>query len=320
VPASNPTASLKEESVERSMDRPRHKPPVLLLHGICSDAAVFRPVIGPGLARLLSANFTPIPGSLRTGRPVPGRPGWDFDDHLFEDVPRLFAEAERQAGEPPCVLGYSMGGMLALTAQALGLIRAPRLIILGSPFIFPAIPFYPALMRRTLVFADRVGLRMIPIRLLGKLLFLEVLLFERRLPADELRLFHALVQKTAVDIPVETLRQAVGWVTAGRLLDRSGTRDYFFDLHKVTVPTRFIVGGDDRIAPFDAVRPAYERISSRFKDLVVLPHLSHFGLVGPVGLPQVVSLVESWFLTLPSPLRRGDQPGADRDRRPVGGR
>lgn len=227
--------------------------------------------------------------------PVRCPPGeWDFDPYLTEDLPIIWAEACAVAGRPPIVLGYSLGGMLALLAQARGLIAAPALVLVATPLLFPAIPFYPPLMRRVYAVARRLGWPRIPTRFLGRLL---IWVFAGGRPSQigpELRLFHAQIRAAGVDVPPALLGQAAAWVGTGRWSDRTGRHDYFDELAGVTVPTLFIAGGRDRIAPPAVVQRGYAAVASSHRACVVIPDGTHLTLANGPLASDVAAAVTRW--------------------------
>jgi pimeloyl-ACP methyl ester carboxylesterase len=271
------------------------KQPLLLLHGICSNANVFRPSVGPGLEKLLSPEFSVFLGTLTSGAIPPGRKGWDFDYHLFNDIPRIWQEACRSFGQQPAVLGYSMGGMLAAAAQALGLIDAPRLMFLGSPLDFPAIPFYPPIMNLVLAIAAKIGLRRIPIRLAARILLIVFGFQKRNSGKNDLQIFRVLARKAAVDVPTETLAQAVRWVNTRMFCDSSGKRNYLSELKSIKVPVIFVAGEADRIAPPRSLKVGYEIVSSVHRHFVLIPGATHFELIAGPHLYETAKIAISWF-------------------------
>lgn len=312
--------------------------PLLLLHGISSREEVFWRPRRQCLGGFLAPVFRVLTGRLRRGRgetgvwservggttgggaaggtaardaavdlagrglrPDPARcpPGeWDFDTYLTEDLPIIWAEACAVAGRPPIVLGYSLGGMLALLAQARGLIDAPALVLVATPLLFPAIPFYPPLMRRVYAIARRLGWPRIPTRFLGRLL---IWVFAGGRPSrvgPELRLFHAQIQAAGVDVPPALLGQAAAWVETGRWVDRTGRHDYFDELAGVTVPALFIAGGRDRIAPPAVVQRGYEAVASSHRACVVIPDGTHLTLANGPLAGEVAANATRWVAQL----------------------
>lgn len=264
--------------------------PLLLLHGICSRETVFtRPARG-SLGRLLSTDFRLLLGRLRSGRGGP----WDFDTHLEQDLAEIWAGACAEFGRPPAVLGYSMGGMLALVAQARGVFQAPALILVATPVVFPAIPFYPALMRTALTLARHLGWRRIPTRLVARIL---VWFFAGGNPAridPGLRLFHAFIRGAGVDVPTATLAEATAWVETGRFVDRTGRRDYLEELGRISSPCLFLAGADDRIAPPESVRKGFDAVSSKDRTFGVLPGANHLSLANGEPAAEVARRVQAW--------------------------
>lgn len=349
-----------QSAIFEADDRSRHRPTILLLHGVSSRETVFWYPRRQCLGGFLSRNFYVLTGRLRFGRANSDfDKQWDFDTYLNEDLPQIWNEActlaavntrdassehERAlaasadsdsatiatiAATPtamtananvttanannnaiavttattatacpadrPIVLGYSMGGMLALLAQARGLISAPALVIMASPFWFPNIPFYPELMRRVYYVASKLGLPRIPTRFLGHL---AIWYFARGCPSKndaDLRLFHALIRGSGVDIPPALLKQLINWVDTGRLCDRSGQYDYTSELASVTAPTLFIAGENDRIAPPLVVRRAFESVSSSTKEIAVIRRGNHLNLVNGPTAAEVATIVYCWI-------------------------
>ncbi|NLI76295.1 MAG: alpha/beta hydrolase [Candidatus Riflebacteria bacterium] len=278
---------------------PVDRPPLLLLHGISSRETVFWHPARQCLGRFLEPSCRLLTGRLRWGRPAAGGRGgsgnWDFDAHLAEDLPAIWAEACAVAGRPPAVLGYSMGGMLALLAQARGLIAAPALVLLAVPVAFPAIAFYPPLMRRVYDLARRWGWPRIPTRLLGRLV---IWLFAGGRPSrigPGLRLFHAQIRGAGVDVPPATLGQATAWVETGRFCDRTGRRDLLSELGGVAVPALFLAGSADRIAPPEVMRRGFETVSSAVRRFEVIAGGDHLNLVNGPLAAEVAMWVTRWL-------------------------
>ena len=243
------------------------------------------------LGNVLASRFRVLLGRLRFGRPG----CWNFDSHLNKDLPVIWAEACAAAGKPPAVLGYSMGGMLALIAQARGIFKATSLILLATPVVFQRVPFYPLLMRTVLNFVGPLGLRRIPLRFAARLL---VWFFAGGHPSridSGLRLFHALARTAGVDVPVATLAQAAAWVELGRFVDGSGKNDYLGELKKVTVPALFLAGSCDRIAPLSSVKPGFDSVSSTKRELVEIPAGTHLSLANGFPAVAVARRVSEWL-------------------------
>ncbi len=277
------------------------KPGILLLHGICNNRDVFFLPRGRGLGDILSRDFQVFAPELRSGRPPPGQPGWDFDSHLSEEIPPIWEEALRIFGSPPVVLGLSMGGLLVLLAQARGIIKAPTIIALGSPQLFPDVPFYPALMRKVLAVANALGTRRVPIRFLARLVFWFFWKSRSDKDAAGLRLFHHLIRKVGVDVPIETLKQTVAWIDAGRFTDRTGKADYLSELREITVPILAIAGGNDRIAPPATVEPVVRLARSEKKEFVVIPGANHISLCAGDHAAPTAAVVKRWLAAIPEP-------------------
>ncbi|MBU1108652.1 MAG: alpha/beta hydrolase [Candidatus Riflebacteria bacterium] len=267
------------------------KPPLLLLHGICNNANLFA-IEGHGLGHYLSRFFDiyPISYPLTEHRDQP----WDFDFHLNQDMPLIWRQVCNEAGEKPFVFGYSMGGMLAMAAQAQGIIDAPAIVTAGAPFSFPRIPIYPPLMRAWVKIASLTGYRTVPVKLLARLL---CIVFAAAAPPErmhDINLFRYLIKTATVNVPVETFIQALNWMRTRNFTDRSGTINYPDHFANIHTPVCLIYGSDDRIAPQRSVDVGYAAVSSPRKAIVGIPGGTHLSMtVGPQAA-AISELARAW--------------------------
>lgn len=267
------------------------KPPLLLLHGIFNNANLFA-IPGAGLGHYLSEFFTiyPISYPIEAHRNRP----WDFDYHLFKDMPVIWKQVCHDAGEKPFVFGYSMGGMLAMASQSHGIIDAPGIVTAASPFSFSMMPLYPPLMRTWVKISSLTGYRTVPIKLLGRMLcaFLTAAAPGERM--HDLNLFRDLVKKAVVNVPVETFLQALTWTKTRKFSDRSGTKDYLSTFVDIRTPACLIYGSNDRVAPERTVEVGYKAISSKKKAIVSIPGGTHMNMTSGKNAKIISELTRAW--------------------------
>ena len=267
------------------------KPPLLLLHGICNNANLFA-VEGHGLGPYLSRFFElyPVSYPLEHHRDQP----WDFDFHMYEDLPLIWKQVCDEAGEKPYVFGYSQGGMLAMAAQAHGVIDAPAIVTAGSPFSFPRIPIYPPLMKAWVAIASLTGYRTVPVKLGGRLL---CVLFAAAAPPErvpDINLFRYLLKTATVNVPVETFVQALHWMRTRNFTDRSGTVNYTERFVNIHTPVCLIYGSADRIAPQSAVDAGYSAVSSPRKAIVGIPGGTHLSMTAGSQAAAISEIAHAW--------------------------
>lgn len=266
------------------------KPALLLLHGICNNANLF--AVPSGLGQHLSEYFTiyPISYPIEAHRNHP----WDFDFHLQHDLPVIWRQVCREAGEKPFVLGYSMGGMLAMAAQATGVIDAPALITAGSPFTFGMIPLYPPLMRTWVRISALTGYRTVPIRLLGRILCAMMAATAPGRAAVDINLFRNLIKTACVNVPVETFLQALTWAKTRKFSDRNGENDYLQKFPAITTPVCLIYGSNDRIAPAHTVEAGYHAASSKNKALIGIQGGTHMNMTVGDNARKISAVADAW--------------------------
>ena len=267
------------------------KPSLLLLHGICNNANLFA-VEGHGLGPCLSKYFDiyPVSYPLAEHKDQP----WDFDFHLHRDMPIIWRQVCEQAGTKPFVFGYSMGGMLAMAAQAHGVIDAPAIVTAGSPFSFPWIPIYPPLMRAWVKIASLTGYRTVPVKLGGRLL---CILFAAAAPPErvpDINLFRFFLKNATVNVPVETFVQALHWMRTRKFTDRSSTINYLERFVNIRTPVCLIYGSDDRIAPQQSVDAGYTAVSSPRKAIVGIPGGTHLSMTCGSQAAAISEIANAW--------------------------
>lgn len=266
------------------------KPSLLLLHGICNNVNLF--AVPDGLGHYLSRYFKvfPISYPLERHRNQP----WDFDFHLHCDMPAIWQQVCALTGEKPFVLGYSMGGMLAMAAQSAGIIDAPAIITVASPFNFSFIPLYPPLMRTWVRFSGLTGYRTVPVRLLGRILCAFMASVKSSATMLDLNLFRHLVKTASVNVPLETILQALVWTKTRKFTDRTGKIDYLNRFSEIKTPVCMIYGSKDRIAPRYAVEAGFNAIKSIRKAFMEIAGGTHVNMISGENARKISELADRW--------------------------
>ena len=267
------------------------KKPLLLLHGICNNANLFA-VPDNGLGHYLSQNFDiyPVSYPVENHRNQP----WDFDFHLHHDLPVIWRRVCAETGEKPFVFGYSMGGMLAMAGQAHKIIDAPAIVTAASPFNFSFIPLYPPLMKTWARFAALTGYRTVPVRLLGRILCSFLAAVRPAATMFDLNLFRHLLKTATINVPVETILQALVWTKTRKFTDRTGEFEYLSKFSEVKTPVCMIYGSKDRIAPDYSVEVGYNAVSSGRKALINIDGGTHVSMTAGEHARKISELTDCW--------------------------
>ena len=273
------------------------RPPLLLIHGICSNSKVFRLPVSKNWWKELSKNFQLLAFDLPSGRPGTDISGWDHDTHIFEHLPAIWERACAITEQKPMVLGYSLGGILALIAQAYGLIDSPRIALVASPFRFSKIHLYPELMTSFQKMARLLGLKRVPIKFLARLLIWFWTLSTRDAGRkSDLQHFKGYTLQTGVDIPVEELLQTSLWMKHGEIVNRCGERGYLEKLREVKAPVCFVAGEVDSIATVAGVRAGFDAVGAKEKKFHIVSEAHHVGFLhGPEMIPTL-NVIRDWFM------------------------
>jgi len=123
-------------------------PPLVLLHGWALHAGLFAPLI-PGLARRFRVHAVDLPGHGYSPPVVP---------YSLDAIVQALEDAFAPVGEPLCVLGWSLGGMLAMRWAHSKPERIAKLVLVATTPRFVASPDWPhAMAPETLArFADEL--------------------------------------------------------------------------------------------------------------------------------------------------------------------
>lgn len=265
----------------------KKKPPLLLLPGVLTNSKMFHCPPGNGLGDHLSEFFElhhvdfPLQDNLNEK--------WCFDFHLKHELGKVWADVCNKTGKKPQVLGYSMGGMMALTAQALGIIDAPTIFIVASPFKFFEMPLYPTITR----FYVRTGIPITPSKLFGRLLTVFFSLMSPPQSQKHINLLRTYVKESVISVPLATIEQTSMWLQSRKFLSRDGHTHYLEYLPQVTTDCCFIAGKEDRIAPKEAVKAGYDAISSNIKKFVMSGG-THISLASGNHSKKVVEIINDF--------------------------
>ncbi|MBV8979118.1 MAG: alpha/beta hydrolase [Alphaproteobacteria bacterium] len=184
-------------------------------------------------------------------------------------------------GEPPVVIGHSLGGLLAQMLAARGLARALVLLAPSAPWgVMPSTMFELA-SSQTLFFAQgdyrgsviRPSYRIAAAHSLDKLA-----------PAERSAVYARFVPESG-----QATFETMHWSFDHRRAARVAARD-------VSCPILCLVGSDDRINPPSTVK----RIAGRYNGQAVLeelPGTSHW-LIGEPGWAQIAQRAADWVKAL----------------------
>lgn len=241
-------------------------PPLVLLHGWALHAGLFAPIV-PALARQHRVHAVDLPGH---GHSDPLRP-WTLDA-VVDVLERRFAATEALA-----VVGWSLGGAVALAWARRAPARLARLVLVATTPKFIAGPGWPhAMTDATLArFADELRVAFKPTLL--RFLTLQVQGSEEgRAVLAALR--HGLFSRGAPDTAV--LGDALATLRAIDLRADAG------DIHQ---PSLVVTGARDTLAPPQAGAWLAEALPAgrlhSFAGAAHAPFLSHRGAFLDVVLP-----------------------------------
>ncbi len=240
------------------------------------------------------------------GEPGPAERGFDLGGYV-ERLDRAFAAAAQSSGRPIAIVGYCMGGLLALALAQRSQRQVACLALLATPWDFAAegsiAPGLLQLFDERLSGADTPAL---PVELVQSLFFiLDPFLGQRKFvrfagldpTGAEARRFVALEDwiNDGVPLPIAVARECLGsWygdnATGRGLWQVAGTKVRPQQLRR---PTLVVIPGRDRIVPPASAEP----LAAAIRNAEVLrPPLGHIGMMSAARAPDLLwTPVAQWL-------------------------
>lgn len=280
-PVDVPTA---DGAMVRLHRHPADGPPVLVVHGIASNARFWDLSPERSLAVALNnagydAWLLDLRGHGEATLDAAGRrqrQGWSIDDYGRHDLPAAIDHVRQATGyDKVGYVGHSMGGMVAAVYTAWhGDDHLAALAVLGSPLDFrhpePLLHIGRHFMATGTMFAripvPAVSKMSAPIRELP--MHADDILFAASNMDEPTR--EAMYRRGTSPFSRGELQQLGQTVRRGAFTSVDGDRDYARSLATLEVPLLVMAGRADHIAPPDRVRPWVEHAGSTDKTFEVL--------------------------------------------------
>jgi len=256
----------------------------------------------------------------------PTKLGWNIDDYILDDVPATVELVRKETGAASVAwVGHSLGGMIGLCH----LERAPSpgigcLVAVASPMV---VPQPPTMFQRDFKYVNS-ALAPINNRWQARLQRLTLGQFKTPLDVflynesnmDPLTL-QLLFLRVPEDVPTQVMDQLLKMSETGDLTSSDGKFNYTRELSRLTLPALFIAGKVDHSADPEAVRYAYERVSSKDKTFRLFglawgdsADYGHDDLIlGKHSREEVFPVIANWLegrarLTKPVPMQTRTTP------------
>jgi polyhydroxyalkanoate synthase subunit PhaC len=301
---------LWQEGTTRLLDyRPRGGPPVLVVPSLINRAYILDLAPGQSLLRHLAAQGL-RPLLLDWGAPGAAERRFGLGDYITQRLEPAAAVARQAGGAPPIVLGYCMGGLLALALAARKPALVSALALLATPWRFHAERAEQARLLGTLaepIARSHAALGEVSVDVLQALFaaqdpLLALRKFSRfaELPQDSAaaRGFVALEDwlNDGVPLPIPVARECLGgWYgedLPGRGKWRVGGKA--IRPREIDKPALIVVPAQDRIVP-PATAAALADELPRAETLT--PRLGHIGMIVARDAPSAVwAPLADWLL------------------------
>ncbi len=252
--------------------------PVILCHGIAVNKFGVDMDRGHSLAYFLKQNGYPVfVLSLRgVGKSYHSYKGgyrdFGFDDFVKFDAPAVVARVRELTGATKVNwVGHSMGAMIAygfLGRQMQGHEDIAGLVSIAGPgkldhahtTLWGALSRHPWMND---VLDLKFGAQVVS-PLSGRFVTpIEELVYNKEIVSGDV--IRKLMKNGIENISGGLALQFAEWIKTGRMVSKDGTFDYREGYRKINVPTLFIAGARDHIAPAESLHYAYKRLGSKIK-------------------------------------------------------
>ena len=255
------------------------KAPVILCHGLSYNANFWNLELGSSFAGHLSRRgydvWVPSLRGAGKSRKGPGAPSdWSVDDYIHKDLPAIIELVKEKTGQPQVTwVGHSMGGMVMfgyLETEKQENIK--NFVAIAAPMIY----FEPRndILEETvknknlLKTAATIGVAKVAAQVVGGLgPRVDVPLYTLFYNYDNMHSLTLMKLKSrVVDNASPTVTdQMMSFLQRGEFKSVDGQFSYTQEMGRVKVPTLFLAGQVDNMAPPDVVRYSYEHVSSKEK-------------------------------------------------------
>jgi polyhydroxyalkanoate synthase len=281
--------------------------PVLLCHGLASNAATWDLGAGPSFARYLAGRGHPVYALELRGAGASDGPrlggargySWGAHEYVTEDVPAAIEHVLSRTGKERLhFIGHSMGGILLLALAPLPLAaRFETAVVVGTALDYTKGSDFGQL--KGLAGFLRL-VRAIPVgtaarayaRFAGASPFDDFMFAPENLALDEKR---AIWREVFTWVPGLVLRELATTFDRGGFRGRDG-RLWVEGLKSIATPLLMVAGTRDRQCPVAAARATFEKVGSARKELLVAPGLGHFDLlVGSRAEREIYPAIARWI-------------------------
>jgi len=261
----------------------------------------------------VTANLEDLPNRIYQTSFDFNKINWTVDDHIRYDVPATIDYVKEKTGSDKVNwVGHSMGGMLmyAYLPEEENQEDVNAFVAVGSPLVFPSplndilegFKKYPEIIKITNLAVARKSSGFIE-GMTGAALDtpLNVLFYNRA--NMERNVIQKMFFEATEDIAPGVLDQILKSVIKGAFSSADGTRNYAEAIKGIRIPTLFIVGALDNMAPSETVRYGYEHFGSRDKKLRLFGRINGYSadyghsdlILGESASEEVYPYILGWL-------------------------
>jgi alpha-beta hydrolase superfamily lysophospholipase len=250
--------------------------PIFLCHGMGANRFNFDLAEDRSLARELCRKGFEVWSLELRGAGQSSKPGWfsphtwgfDFDDHLEQDIPSALKLVLSESGSDWVYwVGHSMGGMLGYAWLGMrGEHHVKGLVTIASPVLLKASswtrffrPLIHLVSWQKVIRAKPVERFLSPFVGWGPALFSRIFVSPKGMEGALLR---RVVANMLENTSGALLRQFLTWQKEGTFVSKDGAKNYLENLRRIEEPVLIVGAERDHLATPATLSPAYEKIGS----------------------------------------------------------
>lgn len=290
------------------------RPVVLLIHGFGQNRYSWHNSRRSFANHLAQSGYDVFNADLRghgRSRRFGAAPPRSLDDYIQEDIPSILSEIEKITGQSQLyVVGHSMGGLIAYcAASTLARNEIKGVVSIGTPFHFAEGSPFLFFIKMFGQVATLSGMARkhwhLPVRAIGDHLNKRSYIWDKELMPLPIRgwvpggvekeilseYINRSFEQTTLGVALELFRSGA----QDGLRSMDGTYDYRTAFSLMQKPLLIVAGTQDKIAPAESVKPAYDVSQSNDKMYRAFP-FGHVDLVmGKEATGTVWPLIHDWL-------------------------